>query len=310
MNELLKRRDPEKIYYYKVKVERHHQCDPSFVFRTYREFVEFYEKLQAKFTSYKFRTLIRPSNLMRSNTREAASGKRIEILHFLNDLMTLAEEISHSDLVYTFFHPILRDQEGLQQSVDKSMAIASPPGNFFQILCSSIYNLSLGSLVNSLTQKYGLQQRNTLYGAGITGQIKLSIVYKNGSLILMIMHAKNLKSNRSQSPDCYVKTYLLPDLNKMTKRKTRIVRNSCHPTFMEMIVYQGYPIERVKERRLQVCLSILLIFFLFDFLIFQVSVWEYDRVTENMLIGATSIFLNELDLRKETVHWYSLGGTP
>lgn len=82
----------------------------------------------------------------------------------------------------------------------------------------------------------------------------------------MIMHAKNLKSNRSQSPDCYVKTYLLPDLNKMTKRKTRIVRNSCHPTFMEMIVYQGYPIERVKERRLQVCLPVLLIFFfLFNF---------------------------------------------
>ena len=134
---------------------------------------------------------------------------------------------------------------------------------FFVLI--SIYNLSLGSLVNSLTQKYGLQQRNTLYGAGITGQIKLSIVYKNGSLILMIMHAKNLKSNRSQSPDCYVKTYLLPDLNKMTKRKTRIVRNSCHPTFMEMIVYQGYPIERVKERRLQVCLPVLLIFFLFNF---------------------------------------------
>lgn len=73
------------------------------------------------------------------------------------------------------------------------------------------------------------------------------------SLVIMVMHAKNLQSPRSAAPDCYVKTYLVPDPNKVTKRKTRVVNKSCHPTFMEMIVYTGIPLEKVQQKTLQVC---------------------------------------------------------
>jgi phosphatidylinositol-4-phosphate 3-kinase len=75
------------------------------------------------------------------------------------------------------------------------------------------------------------------------------------SLIIMIIHAKNLQSPRSQTPDCYVKTYLNPDSSKSSKRKTRVIFKSSHPTFMEMIVYNGIPLEKVQQKTLQVLLQ-------------------------------------------------------
>ena len=32
-------------------------------------------------------------------------------MQFLGSLFECADEVAHSDLVYTFFHPLLRDQE-------------------------------------------------------------------------------------------------------------------------------------------------------------------------------------------------------
>ena len=42
-------------------------------------------------------------------------------------------------------------------------------------------------------------------------------------------------ANLGQYPDPYVKTYLLPDPTKQTKRKTKIVHKTTHPTYNEMV---------------------------------------------------------------------------
>lgn len=53
---------------------------------------------------------------------------------------------------------------------------------------------------------------------------------------VMVHHARELPSLAgSQEPSAYVKVYLLPDPTKATKRKTKVVRRNCHPTFMEMV---------------------------------------------------------------------------
>ena len=50
-------------------------------------------------------------SLGRQEIREVATRRSKEIVQFLHSLFSCAEEVAHSDLVYTFFHPLLRDQE-------------------------------------------------------------------------------------------------------------------------------------------------------------------------------------------------------
>ena len=50
-------------------------------------------------------------SLGRQEIREVATRRSKEIVQFLHSLFECPEEVAHSDLVYTFFHPLLRDQE-------------------------------------------------------------------------------------------------------------------------------------------------------------------------------------------------------
>ena len=47
----------------------------------------------------------------RSNTQQVAEKRKIDIEKFLVSLFKMADEIAHSDIVYTFFHSLLRDEE-------------------------------------------------------------------------------------------------------------------------------------------------------------------------------------------------------
>lgn len=55
----------------------------------------------------------------RSNIKTVAERRLPEIRLFLISLFNSADEIAHSDLVYTFFHPLLRDQQEQDISVAK-----------------------------------------------------------------------------------------------------------------------------------------------------------------------------------------------
>lgn len=47
----------------------------------------------------------------RSNIKTVAQKRFQEIGLFIRSLFLCAHEIAHSELVYTFFHPLLRDQQ-------------------------------------------------------------------------------------------------------------------------------------------------------------------------------------------------------
>ena len=38
-------------------------------------------------------------------------------------------------------------------------------------------------------------------------------------------------------PDPYVKTYLIPDLQRLTKRKTKVQHKTVNPTYNEMVSF-------------------------------------------------------------------------
>lgn len=70
----------------------------------------------------------------------------------------------------------------------------------------------------------------------VQGQVKVSVQYLRGQLQIMVHHARNLSLiGNGQEPSPYVKLYLLEDPHKRTKRKTKVVKKTCHPTFMELV---------------------------------------------------------------------------
>jgi phosphatidylinositol-4-phosphate 3-kinase len=69
------------------------------------------------------RSLPRGAGLGRSNVKQVAEKRLNHIQVFLDSLFQLADEISHSNLVYTFFHPLLRDEEQhLDDEYEKKMS--------------------------------------------------------------------------------------------------------------------------------------------------------------------------------------------
>lgn len=108
-----KRYDPEKYYVYFVHIQREKQCEKTYLCRSFREFSEFHQKLCCLFplVSHLLPSLSKGRNLGRSSVKVVAEKRRSELDHFLVVLFGMAEEICHCDLVYTFFHSLLRDQE-------------------------------------------------------------------------------------------------------------------------------------------------------------------------------------------------------
>ena len=76
----------------------------------------------------------------------------------------------------------------------------------------------------------------------IKGELKLSVEYRRDVLHVMVNHARSLDipDGSKEEPNSYVKVYLRPDPHKTTKRKTRVVRKNCHPSFMEMVSLKRY----------------------------------------------------------------------
>uniref|UniRef100_A0A3B3XDP3 Phosphatidylinositol 4-phosphate 3-kinase C2 domain-containing subunit alpha n=1 Tax=Poecilia mexicana TaxID=48701 RepID=A0A3B3XDP3_9TELE len=126
----------------------------------------------------------------------------------------------------------------------------------------------------------------------VEGEVKLSISYRNSTLFIMVMHIRDLVSEDGTDPNPYVKTYLLPDPHKTSKRKTKISRKTRNPTFNEMLVYSSYSKETLSLREL------------------QLSVLSAESLRENYFLGGITLRLKDFDLSKETVKWYKLTAVP
>ncbi|XP_034937048.1 phosphatidylinositol 4-phosphate 3-kinase C2 domain-containing subunit beta isoform X2 [Chelonus insularis] len=253
-----KRYDPEKYYMYILKIQRKGQADPTYLFRSYKEFCEFYQKLCIHFPLAKVASLPSGISVGRSNIKQVADKRRADIEKFLLSLFDMAPEISQSDLVYTFFHPLLRDQKNTDIHLRK---------------------VKVGNWWAEKRVRENVQ----------CGQIKLSLHYTRGTLSVMIHHARGLpKVANAQEPNTYVKVYLKPDPTKATKRKTKVVKKNCHPSFMEMLEYR-MPLEVIKERTL------------------EATIWNHDTLQENEFLGGICLPLGNVDLKNETIEWFPLG---
>ncbi|XP_012237472.1 phosphatidylinositol 4-phosphate 3-kinase C2 domain-containing subunit beta isoform X1 [Bombus vosnesenskii] len=253
-----KRYDPEKYYMYILRIQRKGHADPTYLFRSYKEFCEFYQKLCIHFPLAKLASLPSGISVGRSNIKQVADKRRADIEKFLVSLFKMAPEISQSDLVYTFFHPLLRDQQNADIHLRK---------------------VKVGNWWAEKRVRDNVQN----------GQIKMSLHYTRGAFYVMVYHARGLpKVANCQEPNTYVKVYLKPDPTKKTKRKTKVVKKNCHPSFMEMLEYR-MALDVIKERTL------------------EATIWNHDTLQENEFLGGIRLPLGRIDLTTETIEWFSLG---
>ncbi|RMC12261.1 hypothetical protein DUI87_09773 [Hirundo rustica rustica] len=154
-----KRYNPDKHYIYVVRVLREGQVEPTFVFRTFDEFQELHNKLGILFPLWKLPGFPNKMVLGRTHIKDVAAKRKVELNSYIQSLMNSSPEVTECDLVYTFFHPLLRDDkvegiDGLARPADTSPS--SPTSG-----------------------KVG-------------GEVKLSISYRNSTLFIMVMHIKDL----------------------------------------------------------------------------------------------------------------------
>lgn len=99
---------------------------------------------------------------------------------------------------------------------------------------------TLGSLLvpsgsmGSITSMYSASVGKGDYD--ITGEVELGVWFKDGQLHVRVVRAKGLAAAKKGGlSDPYVKTYLLPDRGKRSKRKTGVQRKTINPVFNETL---------------------------------------------------------------------------
>ncbi|XP_077177735.1 phosphatidylinositol 4-phosphate 3-kinase C2 domain-containing subunit alpha isoform X2 [Paroedura picta] len=254
-----KRYSPDKYYIYVVRVLREGQAEPTFIFRTFDEFQELHNKLGILFPLWKLPGFPNKMVLGRTHIKDVAAKRKVELNSYIQSLMNTSADVSECDLVYTFFHPLLRDEkaDGIDGIARCTDACPSSPTS-----------------------------------GKVGGEVKLSISYRNSTLFIMVMHIKDLVTDDGTDPNPYVKTYLLPDVHKTSKQKTKISRKTRNPTFNEMLVYSGYNKETLKQK------------------ILQLSVLSAESLRENFFLGGVTLSLKDFNLNNETVNWYRLTAVP
>ncbi|XP_061688315.1 phosphatidylinositol 4-phosphate 3-kinase C2 domain-containing subunit beta isoform X2 [Syngnathoides biaculeatus] len=248
-----------KAHTYAVKVERDGQREAQLVQRTFEEFQELHSKLRLVFPSNKLPSF--PSRLAigRSRGDAAAERRRDELNGYVWHLLHAAPEVAQSDLVYAFFQPLPRDRRTDAGGSSSSSSKAEPS-----------WPTSSGKA---------------------SGEVKLSICYRNDKLFIMVMHIRGLQPLQDGTdPDPYVKLYLLPDPHKTSKRKTKAARRTRNPTYNEMLVYERIPRGDLQQR------------------VVHVRVLGDGAFWDNTLLGEAFVPLGRLVPGHHWVDWHPLGG--
>ncbi|XP_078068872.1 synaptotagmin-like protein 2 [Mustelus asterias] len=96
---------------------------------------------------------------------------------------------------------------------------------------------------------------------------------------------------RKYNSDPYVKTYLLPDRSRPSKRKSSVKKSTLNPQYNETLKY------KIKKQELQNRTL-------------NLSVWHNDTLGRNVFLGETEVEMSNWDWNENTANWYNLQSKP
>ncbi|XP_065056868.1 uncharacterized protein LOC135685055 isoform X2 [Rhopilema esculentum] len=112
----------------------------------------------------------------------------------------------------------------------------------------------------------------------VSGEILFSIQYDNiaGVFEVHVQKAKNIAAvnKKTRASDPYVKTYLLPDKSKESKKKTNFRRKTVNPEWNEKIKYKIGEKDLLKRT-------------------LQVSVWNHEKFGQNDFLGEAQVRISQ-----------------
>ncbi|KAI7808348.1 putative synaptotagmin-like protein 5 [Triplophysa rosa] len=176
------------------------------------------------------------------------------------------------------------------RSVSSAQSMSSTPASerkwgFLNVPDSDADTTSINSMMSvySETGDFG--------DVRVSGEILLNISYsyKTGALNVLVRECRCLATGdeRKQRTDSYVKTYLLPDKSRQSKRKTSIKSNTTNPVFNENLRYVVSH-SQLETRTL------------------QVSVWHHDRFGHNSFLGETEVTFDSWEFDSHLEEWFAL----
>ncbi|KFU88638.1 Regulating synaptic membrane exocytosis protein 3, partial [Chaetura pelagica] len=119
------------------------------------------------------------------------------------------------------------------------------------------------------------------------GDVHVGMADRNGQLEVEVIQARGLipKMGSKCIPATYVKVYLLENGVCLAKKKTKVVKKTCDPSYQQPLLFEEAPQGKVL----------------------QVIVWgDYGRMDHKCFMGMAQIILEELDLSSTVTGWYKL----
>ncbi|GCC26841.1 synaptotagmin-like protein 1 [Chiloscyllium punctatum] len=110
------------------------------------------------------------------------------------------------------------------------------------------------------------------------GQLSLSLKFlpagahgqgmpPTAELHIWLKEARNLLPIESKGINSFVKCYILPDVSKSSRQKTRVIKNNLNPVYNHTMVYDGFQTDDMKET----CA--------------EITVWDHDTFSNQLLGG-------------------------
>ncbi|XP_067853030.1 synaptotagmin-like protein 4 [Heptranchias perlo] len=178
------------------------------------------------------------------------------------------------------------EEEEDEEDIDKLVTIHR--------LTNARHSLKSGNSVSTIGSMASIYSEAGDYGnVVVTGEIIFFLSYdqKKQALNIHVKECRNLaygdENKRRSNP--YVKSYLLPDKSRQSKRKTIIKRNTTDPIYNETLRYD------ISES--QLIMRTL-----------QLSVWHYDRFGRNSFLGEVDLSLDIWNFNNEAEECLPLHG--
>ncbi|XP_078733406.1 synaptotagmin-like protein 2 isoform X2 [Lampetra fluviatilis] len=125
----------------------------------------------------------------------------------------------------------------------------------------------------------------------VKGEVNFALKYddRRSELHVCVAQCRDLaaavaKKGRS---DPYVKTYLLPDKSRQSKKKTGIRKNNLNPVYNEILKYK-IPARELQSR------------------VLNLSVWHNDKFGKNSFLGEVEMELSTWDWGNTAYNWFDL----